>query len=116
MLAIVATLIAIDPNILIGTALVILTAASLVYAVTQGRRAARAEKERDEDRRRAAKPSIVIDPEPDRLAIPGAHWPPLTILAFKPGPEGLAESACLDKPTPSAQGGAVMATEYGGPK
>ena len=116
MIAVVAYDIAIDPNILIGTVLVILTAASLMYAVTQGRRAARAEGERDEDRRRSAEPSIVIETEPDRLAIPGAHFPRLTILAFIPGPNGLATGACLDKPTPSAQVGSVMSTQYGGQK
>ncbi len=111
-----AYVVAIDPNILIGSALVILTAASLSYAVAQGRRAARAEKERNDDRRRAAQPSIVIETEPDRLAIPGERWPRLTILAFKPEPGGLASGACLDKPTPSAQIGAGMLTGYGGPK
>jgi hypothetical protein len=116
MIAVVAYANTIDPNILIGTAAAILTAAGLVVAVLQGNRAARAEKERDEERRLAAQPSIVIETEPDRLAIPGAQMPRLAVLAFKPGPDGLAAGACLDKPSPSAQSGAVWSTEYGGPK
>jgi hypothetical protein len=91
---------------------------SFIYAFIQDRRRERAERERDEDRRLAVRPALVIETEPDRMMIPGqvGGLPKLTILAFKPGPDGLANGAVLGKPTPSAQVGAAMSTEHGGPK
>jgi hypothetical protein len=108
----------VDPFVVSSIVLAAVAVCGFIYGFIQDRRRERAERERDEDRRLAVRPALVIETEPDRMMIPGqvGGLPKLTILAFKPGPDGLANGAVLGKPTPSAQIGAVMSAEYGGPK